>query len=216
MLRVMKTTIRNKYKSRLRGLQKELTRESILKSLEKLLLTEGLEGFSVPKVAAQAGTSVKTIYRYFPTRQALLDAATRWFGDRLYGGSVKTRARFLQPDDLITNIAWAMESYDRHPALVKVFHTTQAGRQIRQNAIQHTLATRTKLIKSINPQLTEKEAIALAALFQLFMSSETWQQFKEIWGIDGKEAAKVLEWAAKIFLAEVKRSGDNQIGNILG
>lgn len=205
MFRDMKTGTKRQYTSRLRNRQKDLTRDAILKAIEKLLLAEGLEGFSVPKVAAKAGASVKTIYRYFPTRQALLDAAATWFAERLFSQRPSKAEMLATPEQLVNNISWAMDSYDRHPALVKVFHTTDAGREIRRSGIQHTIEHRTLLMKRVNTNLSDKEALKLAALFQILMSTETWEQFREIWGIKGEEAAPVLQWAARIILGELER-----------
>src|SRR5919199_4355749 len=70
----------------LREEHKAATRERILRAVTQLLAEHHPAALSVPAVAARSGVSVPTIYRYFPTKEALLDAAamfgleSRWLG----------------------------------------------------------------------------------------------------------------------------------------
>jgi len=36
-------------------------------------------------VAAASGVSLRTVYRYYATRDQLLEAAARWIGEELFG-----------------------------------------------------------------------------------------------------------------------------------
>ena len=58
-----------------RDLQREVTRERILTTVLELVAEPGAGDVAVPEVARRSGVSVATIYRYFPTKDALLDAA---------------------------------------------------------------------------------------------------------------------------------------------
>lgn len=51
-----------------------LERGTILAAAERLLRREGLEGFSMRKLARPLGTTAMALYRYFPNKDALLDA----------------------------------------------------------------------------------------------------------------------------------------------
>ncbi len=60
---------------------KQETRERIVKAAVELLLTEGVGGFSMRKVAAKAGYTATAIYFHFPDREALLgEVCARQFG----------------------------------------------------------------------------------------------------------------------------------------
>src|SRR5947199_9666001 len=61
------------YNSPLRDRQEEQTRELILQALTEQLADGGLKGFSIPRLALRAGVSVRTVSRYFPTKDALLE-----------------------------------------------------------------------------------------------------------------------------------------------
>ncbi|MCC6497449.1 MAG: TetR/AcrR family transcriptional regulator [Propionibacteriaceae bacterium] len=65
-------------------------RAQIASAARKLFLAHGFAGTSMDAVTAEAGVSKQTLYRYFPTKVALL-------GDILYGG---LNTLVLQPPDL--------------------------------------------------------------------------------------------------------------------
>src|SRR5438105_965705 len=55
--------------------QKEATRARIIRAVSDLVATDHPAAISVPAVAERAGVGIATVYRYFPTKEALLDAA---------------------------------------------------------------------------------------------------------------------------------------------
>jgi AcrR family transcriptional regulator len=65
------------------------TRRRIVQAVNELLADEHPSTLSVPSVAKRSGVSRATIYRHFPTKEALLDASARsideetrqWLGD---------------------------------------------------------------------------------------------------------------------------------------
>src|SRR5688572_12799967 len=55
--------------------QREATRTRIVRAVSDLVAHDHPAAISVPAVAERAGVGVATVYRYFPTKEALLDAA---------------------------------------------------------------------------------------------------------------------------------------------
>jgi AcrR family transcriptional regulator len=66
-----------RYQSTLRAEQAEQTQERILQALAAELGTGSAE-FSIPRVAARAGVSVRTVHLYFPTREDQVAAVARY------------------------------------------------------------------------------------------------------------------------------------------
>jgi AcrR family transcriptional regulator len=60
----------------LRDEQRELTRGKILAAVLSLVAEGALDELSVPAVSRRSGVSLATIYRYYPTKDALLVAAS--------------------------------------------------------------------------------------------------------------------------------------------
>lgn len=72
------------YRSELRTKQAASTRDQILAALVEQL-AEGVEEFSIPRVADRAGVSVRTIYHYFPNRESQIEAVAEYLDTRLTG-----------------------------------------------------------------------------------------------------------------------------------
>ena len=58
----------------LRDRQREETREQILRAVGRQLETRSLEDLSFAEIARDAGVGERTVYRHFPTKEALLGA----------------------------------------------------------------------------------------------------------------------------------------------
>lgn len=61
------------YSSELREQAKTETRESILAAMVQVILKEGIASFTMQNVAKAAGVSLRTVYRHFDSREALLE-----------------------------------------------------------------------------------------------------------------------------------------------
>jgi TetR/AcrR family transcriptional regulator, tetracycline repressor protein len=58
------------------GRPSRLSKDQVIVASLKLLDLQGLEGFSMAKLATELGVGVMTIYHYFPSRTDLLDAVS--------------------------------------------------------------------------------------------------------------------------------------------
>lgn len=65
----------------LRDAHKRATRARIVRAVAELVADAHPASVSVPAVAKRAGVGVATVYRYFPTKEALLDASAMVLGD---------------------------------------------------------------------------------------------------------------------------------------
>jgi len=65
----------------LRDAHKRATHERIVRAVADLVAEAHPALVSVPAVAKRAGVGVATVYRYFPTKEALLDASAMVLGD---------------------------------------------------------------------------------------------------------------------------------------
>src|ERR1700754_1737855 len=65
-------------RSSLRDQQVDLTRDLIVRAFQELLRNDHPDAITYPQVAEAAGVSLRTVYRYFPTRADLLQIAVAW------------------------------------------------------------------------------------------------------------------------------------------
>jgi glycosyltransferase involved in cell wall biosynthesis len=66
------------YSPTLRDRQKAATRDEILRAVGRKLEVASLEDLSFAEIAQEAGVGERTVYRHFPTREALLGAFWAW------------------------------------------------------------------------------------------------------------------------------------------
>src|SRR3954452_18463954 len=69
----------------LRDQQVDFTRDLIMRAFQELLQNDHPDAITFPQVAEAAGVSLRTVYRYFPTRAELLQSAAAWFGEFVEG-----------------------------------------------------------------------------------------------------------------------------------
>src|SRR4051794_20201129 len=103
------------------------TREQIVQAVHDLLAEEHPATISMPQVAARAGTSLRTLYRYFPTKEALIDAASEAFrvSADVVGGTVG-----LDNFEEWLRHSWA--GFTAAGGAIRAQHLTPAGRTMRE------------------------------------------------------------------------------------
>ena len=110
----------------------ERTRVRILDAVVDLVGASGTCDFTMPEVAAASGVSLRTLYRYFPSRQHVVDAVAA-VGDRVAASNLPA-AEF----DLIDLHAWLEEAWRAlldQEALIRAQHTSPSGAAIRRARI---------------------------------------------------------------------------------
>ncbi len=208
-----KTVKSTKYHSPLRDRQKNLTRQKIVSALGQQMAKEGVEDLSILKLAQSAGVSKMTIYRHFPSRKALLQAMSAWVGEVMSSGNHKggnhKADQVSSPEELVTLFHKRFLAFDKNSTLAQTGIYTKAGREIRKNAFKyHTLPMLEKAFSNFD-SMSVKDAGLLKEIITSLFSLETWQFFRESWGLSGAEAAEISSAAAKIILEHFRSSKIN-------
>src|SRR5690242_13911026 len=106
----------------LREQHADATRERILSAVADLLEADGGEELTVPRVAEASGVSLRTIYRYYATREDLLEAAGRWIGNELFQHPYPNDL-----DEIAELFRVGCADFDERPGLVRVMALSQVG-----------------------------------------------------------------------------------------
>src|ERR1700690_4288593 len=110
----------------LRERQASVVDEAILEALANLLETEDPESISMAQVAEDAGVSLRTLYRYFPSREDLFDAVGNHVVARL-----GLPPEINGPDDIAANFLESSARGAQHPQLMRSLLETSLGRRAR-------------------------------------------------------------------------------------
>ena len=188
----------------LREKQQEDTRKAILDALGGQIAESGAMGFSIQDVADRAGVTHRTVYNYFPTREALNDAFA------LHVEEEELAATFgVRPDEgvRLAQLPSVAATYFRMIADKAVHVRAYVMLMIASRSPAQLTRERTKQFE----QLMEDEAgplpegaarLATAAVRQ-FVSSVGWHVLIEHQGLSNEDAARTAEWATKALLDAV-------------
>ena len=94
-------------------------------------MARGVAELSMPAVAREAGVSLRTVYRHFPTKRDLL-AALAWYLDERMGYSLVPFPRDL--DELATNIRQYFRALDGMDDTIRAAWSSQIAREAREVA----------------------------------------------------------------------------------
>lgn len=186
--------------------QKAETRRAILEAVAAQLVESGLDGFSIQAVADRAGVTHRTVYNYFPTREALNDA----FAEHVE--TVLGEAHGMVDSERGADVA-------RLPQVTGRFHrSTGAEAAHLQAYVMMTIATGSaprvfrdrskRLEKLIDDELGPLDrgvAKLVTSAVRLFMSSSGWFLLSKHHRLTPAEAGRVSEWAVRVLLDAIRR-----------
>jgi AcrR family transcriptional regulator len=159
----------------LRTLHRDDTRRVILESFLELLEDESPLTVSMPDIAARAGVSVRTLYRYFPNKDALLDSANDWFERRARAALGGRPTELSQLGVFLANI-WT--DFSENLPVVRIQHTSAGGREFRARRLPETRAViDAALTDGIAPERRARVVDLVAALVSSSMFFELVERF---------------------------------------
>jgi AcrR family transcriptional regulator len=148
---------------------------------------EGLADFSVPKVAERAGVATRTVYRYFPTRDALLDAVDEWLRKRAPEPPPPTGI-----DDLTRYVRDLYAYFDSHPQFVDLQALTGLGQEVQQRRRRRRATTTLARLAEWMPEVKdEHERVRRFAPVRVLLGSRAWLQLTRELGFRSIEAAEI-------------------------
>ena len=196
------------YRSSLRDAQASQTRAHILETARGLLESEGPEAITLPRVAAAAGVSAPTVYRYFPTVADLLAEFLEWLRPRV-GMTVE---RLLgTPEQALRLAEENFPRFEAHGALLRALNDSPAFNRVRHPSVKNRAGRAAALFAPVAAGWRREElAAAVGALYAL-STPETWRWLRDTWGLDPDQARRAAVWGVGV-LAAALRAGPGSFG----
>jgi AcrR family transcriptional regulator len=183
------------------------TRIRILSAVADLLEADPAEELTMPRVAAASGVSLRTIYRYYATREELLEAAGRWVGNELF--------RHPYPRDLDETAELfrvGCVDFDQRPGLVEAMAFSQLGRQARSHRrVERVDAIRQALRNEVG-DLPEDELRRAEAVLAYLHNMLAYTTMREENGLSGEEVGEAVAWAVRTLVADLHRRHNDKGG----
>jgi AcrR family transcriptional regulator len=196
----MKLTDMSTDGSGLREKHKSRTRENILQAVATRLERDGLAQLSFAEIAREAEIGESTIYRYFPNKDALLEAFWAW------APAAIKRDRYPRTfDELASRLEQDFKSFDRKEPLIRGMLASPMGRASRMKVGAERQAAFKALVTHEAGELPEEELLHLAATIQMLYSATAWATYKDYWSMDGEAAARTAIAAIRALLDNARR-----------
>ncbi len=193
------------YHSPLRERRARETRELILVALAELITERGSSEFAVQEVADRAEVSLRTVYRYFPGRQDLLDGLAELIDERMEDlrrddelGWEDLEEQGLE--DLLAAVPAVFARFDELVPLSSAMVLLSAGgRRTSDSHDQRTAVYRSVLSEHL-ARRDDHEAEQTFAVVRHLLSSATWFALREEFALGGREAGQAAARAVAALL----------------
>jgi AcrR family transcriptional regulator len=177
----------------LRAEQAAATRSRIVDAVVALVVERTNADFSMPDVARASGVSLRTVYRYFPTRQHVVDAVAA-VGDHV--AATNLPAAEFTVTDLRRWLEEAWRALVQQEAFIRAQHTSPNGAEIRRARIPFFREVTTVLLEREVPDLDPAVQRDVVDTILLLVSSSSMFELLDVLELDLNHAAKLASDAA--------------------
>lgn len=174
-----------------RTAQKAETRARIVAAVNALVAEAHPAAVSVPAVAAGAGVGVATVYRYFPTKEALLDAAAYGAVSAGAGGLPRSLAEVTAA----LRAAWG-ELAGQLP-LVRNQLASPLGRELRRRRWEVKAAALADAARTEGLEPADDRVQRLLGVVDVLTSSTALLELHDKAGVPVEDAADWCGWAVE-------------------
>jgi AcrR family transcriptional regulator len=185
------------------------TRDRILDAVVALITEEHPATVSVPAVARRAGVSVATVYRYFPTKEQLLDGATEIGHRRTSTVLDESRRRIgLAPesgpderDALIERVVGQLfAEFTEHLDYVRGAGASPVGRDLRRRRRADKQRELRALLAALDLDPDGPPGRRLATMIELLASSTVFVELHDHLDLSTAEATAHVAWTIRTLL----------------
>jgi AcrR family transcriptional regulator len=184
----------------LRDAQTALTRERLLNAAFRSLAEGGGEGLTVRSVAARAGVSVPTAYRYFSSRDELIEAVGTYINELS-----RVMERTMSIEDWASYAPAFFRTLEANPTLVRAMIAYPTGREVRSRGLSNRMDGMRTSLREALPDASAEATEAAAALVHLLVSLGAWSHLHDRWGLSGGQAGAAIGWAVRVLADALRR-----------
>ena len=193
----MSTSLRDKHR--------KLTRDLIIDALAEVIAEDGVRKFSLEEVAARAGVSLRTLYRYYSNREELLQGLVDKLDEAL-GTEDNMPPPTLQ--ECLDCIPVRAAEFSKHEKLsraaVAIHASTNVAAELPEGAdlindLARARVRRTNFVRDLLaqefPDMPSTMVAQLTAVTRLMVGITGWAQMSAF-DLDNEDGGIAVQWAA--------------------
>jgi AcrR family transcriptional regulator len=187
-----------RYSSPLRHQQQEMTRIRIADALVALISEGKIHDFTVRDVAERAGVSYGSVYRHYPTREALLHALHAWVE--------KIPDIPPMPAALDELPAWTramVAGFEGVGETAMVVSTALTALKIRPEGTRRRDEHVHNLIAEAVPGIEQADLRQATAILRHMSNVAAWTALRQYYGLSAEETAAALSWATEVVIRDL-------------
>jgi AcrR family transcriptional regulator len=184
------------YKSPLREERSVQTRERILDGLVKVMARNGIAELSIPLVAREAGVSIPSVYRYFPTKRDLI-AALDEYAHRKGSFTFAEYPPMETPDDLAEIVPLTFKRREAIESTLSAAMNSKLGYAIRRPEFAERAKYYAKALRPAMEGLSRKERQWFTDVIFVLSSFSCVRAFRDYLGLSTDEAGERVAWAIR-------------------
>jgi AcrR family transcriptional regulator len=184
--------------SKLRDIKKDEVRARILDCFIGMM-SEGDTVLNHDSLAERSGVARRTVYRYFPDRAALMDAALMRVRERA-GPSV---AYPKNPEDLIRTLEPIHAGFDAIAPIAIMLRSTPQGRALRLAQKEQRVSSYTRALRESVKELPASDRKLATAMLQV-LHTTPWLEMRDQWELTGEQVARAAGWAIRTLLKDLE------------
>ncbi|MFT4251029.1 MAG: helix-turn-helix domain-containing protein [Caulobacter sp.] len=189
-----------------RDAKKDEVRGRITEALISLL-SEGAADLSHDAVAQRAGVGRRTVYRYFPDRESLMQSA--W--DQVTGLAGPDVTFPATEAEMLGSLEAIYAGFDRIAPLVTLLRSTPQGRAVRRSQNARRTAGYTAAAADAVKDLPPEDQKLATAVLQV-LHTTPWLEMRDHWGLEAPQMARAMRWAMSTLLRDLKTRGGRPLG----
>jgi AcrR family transcriptional regulator len=195
------------YESPSRRAHAEATRNGIVRALIDLLVEEGPATISIPLVAKRAEVSVRTVYHYFPTKEALFDALTDAMPAMLTMPDGQPPATPSSPAEMAEAMPAIYRYLEANRRVFRAISVSEMADRVNASRRRDRHARVEATLEPLRERLDDDEYRKLRGVVGVLSSFDGFDSLTETWGLTRDEAADAAAWAVRILCDRGRRSG---------
>jgi AcrR family transcriptional regulator len=184
--------------------KRRVTRDAVVDAAIEAIRERGID-FSVQDAADRAGVTHRTVYRYFSSRQALIDAVAERY-EAWLGEQGVTEAESVE--ELLANMESLFRLFDQRPDLLRAvaLHTLIGGE--RTALSQRRTERWRRMFEASLPQLPPDEVEPLFAVCRTLTGSLGWYLLTSQFGLTGEQAGRAVRRVVEAVFADLRRKDE--------
>jgi AcrR family transcriptional regulator len=184
------------YRSELRTRQAEETRHRILDATVRVM-SRGLASTSIPAIAREAGVSIATVYRHFPSKRDLFEAL---YPHLVYRGKMAHLPLPESLDGFGPGLRRQFASLDALGDTERAAMASPAGAEARRSNMPRRIARTRQLADAIVPAGSTIDRERLTRLLVVLTGQAAFRTWRDDLGCSPDEAADDVEWAVRTLI----------------